>query len=31
MQLVLFSDYFIIMGIIILVKEIYIKRRSEDV
>ena len=29
LQLILFSDYFIIMGIIILVKEIFLKKRSE--
>lgn len=28
-KMLLFSDYFIIMGIIILVKEIYLKKRSE--
>ena len=28
-KLLLFTDYFIIMGIIILVKEIYLKKRSE--
>ena len=28
---ILFIDYFIIMGIIILVKEVYLKKRSERI